>query len=79
MVKKNAHPSFTFEQEVTCPESAGMRLTPDHPTHQAFDHLQQFLHHHSDALVAQQSAHDLNVGGSQEVSVGAEYAAVRHV
>lgn len=21
-------------------------------THQAFDHLQQFLHHHSDALVA---------------------------
>lgn len=48
-------------------------------THQAFDHLQQFLHHHSDALVAQKSAHDLDVWGTHKVPVGTKYAAVRQV
>lgn len=49
------------------------------PTHQAFDDLQQLLHHHGDALVAQQSAHDLDVRGTHKVPVGAKYAAVRQV
>lgn len=48
-------------------------------THQAFNHLQQFLHHHSDALVAQKSAHDLDVRRTHEVPVRAKYAAVRQV
>lgn len=45
-------------------------------THQAFDNLQQLLHDHSDALIAQQSAHDLDVRGTQKVPVGTKYAAV---
>lgn len=48
-------------------------------THQAFHHLQQLLHHHGDALVAQESAHDLDVRRSNKVSVGSKYAAVGHV
>lgn len=48
-------------------------------THQAFHHLQQLLHHHGDALVAQESAHDFDVRRSNKVSVGSKYAAVGHV
>lgn len=48
-------------------------------THQAFDNLQQLLHHHSNALVAQQSAHHLNVWGAQKVSIGAKSAAIGQV
>lgn len=48
-------------------------------THQAFDNLQQLLHHHSDALVAQQSAHHLNVWRAQKVSIGAKSAAIGQV
>lgn len=54
-------------------------VTAHCPTHQAFDNLQQFLHHDSDALVAQQSTHDLDVRGTQEVPIGAEYAAICQV
>lgn len=48
-------------------------------THQAFDNLQQFLHHHGDALIAQQPAHDFDVWGTHKVPVGAKYAAVCQV
>lgn len=48
-------------------------------SHQAFDNLQQLLHYHSDALVAQQSAHDLDVRGTQKIPVGAKDAAVCQV
>lgn len=48
-------------------------------THQAFDNLQQLLHYHSDALIAQQPAHDLDVRGTQKVPVGTKYAAVGQV
>ncbi len=48
-------------------------------TYQAFDNLQQFLHHHSDALVAQKSAHDLDVWRTHKVPVGTKYAAVCQV
>lgn len=47
--------------------------------HQAFDDLQQLLHDHSNALIAQQPTHDLNVRGTHKVPVGAEYAAVRQI
>lgn len=48
-------------------------------THQAFHDLQQLLHHHRDALVTQKSAHHLDVRGTDEIPVGAKYAAVRQV
>lgn len=48
-------------------------------THQTFDDLKQLLHHHGDALVAQQSAHDLNVRWAQKVPIGGECAAVSQV
>lgn len=48
-------------------------------THQAFDNLQQLLHDHSDALIAQQSAHDFDVRGTQKVPVGTKCAAICQV
>lgn len=48
-------------------------------THQAFDNLQQLLHYHGNALIAQQSTHDLDVRGTQEVPVGPINAAVGQV
>lgn len=49
------------------------------PTYQAFDHFEQLLHHHGDALITQQSTHDLDVWRTQEVPVRAVYTAVRQV
>lgn len=47
--------------------------------YQALDDLQQFLHDHGDALVAQQSADGLEVRGSHKVPVGAVDVAVGNV
>lgn len=72
-----------FSSQMMCSKTVAKFFFSIHPphcnTHQAFDHLQQLLHHHGDALVAQQAAHDLDVGGAHKVLVGAEYAAVRQV
>lgn len=47
--------------------------------YQALDDLQQLLHDHGDALVAQESADGLEVRGPHEVPVGAVDVAVGDV
>lgn len=49
------------------------------PTYQALDNFQEFLHDHSNALVAQQSADGLEVRGAHEVPVRAIDVAVGNV
>lgn len=52
---------------------------PPAPTYQALDNFQEFLHDHSNALVAQQSADGLEVRGAHEVPVRAIDVAVGNV
>lgn len=52
---------------------------PPTPTYQALDNFQEFLHDHSNALVAQQSADGLEVRGAHEVPVRAIDVAVGNV
>lgn len=47
--------------------------------YQALDYLQQLLHDHGNALVTQESADGLEVGGPHEVPVGAVDVAVGDV
>ena len=48
-------------------------------TYQALDHLQQLFHDHCDALVAKQSANDLEVRGPHKVPVAAIDARIGQV
>lgn len=54
-------------------------VQPPTPTYQALDNFQEFLHDHSNALVAQQSADGLEVRGAHEVPVRAIDVAVGNV
>lgn len=47
--------------------------------YQALDNLEQFLHHHGDALVAEQTADGLEVRRAHKVPVGAVYVGVGDV
>lgn len=47
--------------------------------YQALDNLEQFLHHHGDPLVAQQTADGLEVRRAHKVPVGAVYVGVGDV
>lgn len=49
------------------------------PPYQTLDDLQQFLHDHGDALVTQESTDGLEMGGPNEVPVGAVDVAVGNV
>lgn len=49
------------------------------PPYQTLDDLQQFLHDHGDALVTQESTDGLEMGGPDEVPVGAVDVAVGNV
>lgn len=61
---------------VVCCEE--MRLQNE-DRYQALDNLEQFLHHHGDALVAQQTADGLEVRRAHKVPVGAVYVGVGDV
>lgn len=52
---------------------------PSYQAYQALDNFQEFLHDHSNALVAQQSADGLEVRGAHEVPVRAIDVAVGNV
>ena len=56
-----------------------LHVLQDGALEQALDDFQQFLHDHSDALVAQQSADGLEVRGPHKVPVGAIDVAVGNV
>lgn len=47
--------------------------------YQAFDNLEQLLHHHSDALVTEEAADGLEMRRPHKVSVGAVYVGVGNV
>lgn len=69
---------FSSESQ-SCAQLFHIRSSTQAFPYQALDDFQQFLHDHSDALVAQQSADGLEVRGPHKVPVGAIDVAVGNV